>query len=176
MIITNNDIIIAADGCWYFQGQQITNSGILAYFKSNLGRDKGGYYILNHFGERIEKGYLSAVLGFPLRVMQIDLTNDPGTGHWHLEFQTDYQKHDRRPLDHLHFFDDHTLALQLNADNHHPLYARLSGLAMASLAACLDFETNGAAGEMPCLVNPQTQDFLTSIALQSHEILVWNRS
>ena len=162
MLVTKNDVEILENGDWFFQGNRIDNQQVLRYFKANLGRDEQGYFIINRFGERIEKGYLKSVKGFALFVVRLlvleasDLGNydaalfanakevEKIVSHLHarqhgcyFQVSLDSEQIYLLPMDRLCFFDETLLAVRLGVDARYPVYARLSAGSMAALAEIL---------------------------------------
>lgn len=128
--ITRPGVRVAAGGRWFYGGDEITNAGVLAYFRQNLHREPGGaYYIANRFGELLEHGYLDAVLDFPLSVLRA--TPYDADGDVFLELQLDSGELMTAPAAAATVYADDCLAVRLPERN---LIARLSPLAMAGLA------------------------------------------
>ncbi len=137
--ITRPGVSVDAQGRWFYGGEEITNTGVLAYFRRNLYRETGGaYYIANQFGELLEHGYLDAVLGFPLGVERADAY--AADGNVFLELRLDSGEIWPTPAERAVVYAEDCLGVALPERN---LIARLSPLAMAGLADCL---AEGPAG------------------------------
>ena len=133
-LITKQDIRIDSIGRWWFRSEQITNPGILKYFKLNLRRDESrAYYIANRFGEKEEHGYLESVAGFPLF---IDSIIPLGNGLFRVYLDSEEVITSEGPL---FMFSEDNLGL-IVSDRGIP--ARLTGPAMASLVNYLE-ESDG---------------------------------
>ena len=73
---TRPGIEVDENGQWLYQKMPIRNEGVLRYFKSNLYRVPGRFYILNRFGELREEAYLDAVRGFPLHALRVEVHSE----------------------------------------------------------------------------------------------------
>ncbi|MBI3394559.1 MAG: DUF1285 domain-containing protein [Spirochaetia bacterium] len=74
-MLTRPGISIDPAGRWWFQGNEITNPEILAYFRTQLHRDPDGtYFIHNEYEGRTEKAVLDVVQGFPNFVTRVTRT------------------------------------------------------------------------------------------------------
>lgn len=71
MIETRPGVSIDESSRWMFEGREVTHPGVLAYFKLNLHRQDGQYFILNTHGQNVEKGVLDSVRGFPLFALSV---------------------------------------------------------------------------------------------------------
>lgn len=138
MIVTNNDIIIKPNGIWTFHGKQIDNPNVLDYFKRNLFRDNTGYYIINKFGKKKEKGILKAVHFFPINVTSLQLEKKDNAFKYF--FTLDFGETIESIPENLFFFNEETIALLLNNDQDHPLFARLNAIAMTSMIDVLSLD------------------------------------
>lgn len=137
--ITRPGVRVDVRGRWFYGADEITNAGVLAYFRRNLHRESGGaYYIANQFGELLEHGYLDAVLGFPLGVLRATPAKSDGVAC--LELQLDSGELMNAPASAMALYADDCLAVRLPERN---LIARLSPLAMAGLADSLSEGPDG---------------------------------
>lgn len=137
--ITRPGVRVDARGRWFYGPDEITNAGVLAYFRQNLHRTAdGAYYIANQFGELLEHGYLDAVLSFPLSVLRA--TPFETDGAVFLELQLDSGESMIAPAAAAAVYADDCLGVRLPERN---LIARLSPLAMAGLAGSLAEGANG---------------------------------
>ncbi len=101
---TETGITIYANDRWFFQGSEIVNDRVLAFFRSNLRLGEEGLFIHNSFQGQEEIGYFAEVSGFPIhaihavpRVDDVELSLDNGNSM-------------TLPYDHILMIDPQTLA------------------------------------------------------------------
>ncbi|MDH5655327.1 MAG: hypothetical protein OEZ34_05435 [Spirochaetia bacterium] len=134
-IITESGIQIDKSGKWFHRNQEITNAGILNYFKRNLFRIQNNYYIHNQFKERNEFSRIQKISGFPIFATGVISTRSE-LFVIHLDYGEDITVSSESFL----FFDETTLGILLKEKN---FPARLTGTAMSSLMDYLDENSNG---------------------------------
>ncbi len=66
--IVETEIVIDENDNWWNGKLQITNNGVIKFFKLNLNKDpiQNRYFIHLKHNKKEEKGYLKKVIGFPL--------------------------------------------------------------------------------------------------------------